>query len=96
MPIFQLQFVGDLLVQVWCTYKCIFYSFSCNVIDVLIKHILPWLTKGIIYASNPPSVLRAKLLIFGLYNVVNGVTQKLTVPVNHNLIVGKNTSLDSI
>ena len=56
--------LGDLLVQVWCTYKSIFYSFSCNVIDVLIKHILAWLTKGIIYASNPPSVLRVNLLIF--------------------------------
>ena len=64
--------LGDLLVQVWCTYKCIFYSFSCNIIDVLIKHILAWVTKGIIYASNPLSVLRANALFFGLYNVING------------------------
>ena len=65
VPIFQLQFergfTGSGLVHI----GCIFYPLSCNV-DVLIKHILAWLTKGVIYASNPPSVLIASLLIFDL------------------------------
>ena len=66
VPIFQLQFVGGFAGSSLVHVQMYFYSFSCNVIDVLIKHILAWLTKVIIYASNPSSVLRANLLIFGL------------------------------
>ena len=64
VPIFQSQFVGGFTGSGLVHVGCIFYPFSCNVIDVLIKHILAWLTKGIIYASNSPSVLIANLLIF--------------------------------
>ena len=52
--------LGDLLVQVWCTYKCIFYSFSCNVIDALIKHIRTWLTKGYNKMVSPRSYCSCK------------------------------------
>ena len=50
VPIFQfvVGFTGSGLVLV----GLYFHPFSCDVIDVLIKHILAWLTKGV-YASNP-------------------------------------------
>ena len=48
---------GRLRVQLWCMYSVghTFYPFSCNVADVLIKHILAWLTKCA-YESKPTSV----------------------------------------
>jgi len=50
------NFLGGLPVQLWCVHiGYIVYPFSCNVTDVLIKHILAWLTKCT-YSSKPQSV----------------------------------------
>ena len=46
------QFVGGFTSSGLVLVGLYFYPFGCNVIDVLIKHILAWLTKGI-YALIP-------------------------------------------